>query len=173
MHTNPLILGLIIMDLNGVLYVKSTNEELSNSASCKWKEVLSCPNSWERNDFMNRSRKERELVANFLCLPQTEDPMKSKMPKSFAEIVENAWEDWGIGEATTPEKIISENWQKIVGIQLSGKCAPDRLSVDTGVLFIRASSGPVKQELGFDKRNILQRLRKLQGCQMVKELKIS
>ena len=72
-----------------------------------------------------------------------------------------------------PEKIISENWQKIVGIQLSGKCAPDRLSVDTGVLFIRASSGPVKQELGFDKRNILQRLRKLQGCQMVKELKIS
>jgi hypothetical protein len=121
---------------------------------------------------MRRSRKDRELVANFLGLPQTEDPAKSNLPKSISEIVENTWDDWGIGDVVTPEKIISENWQRIVGIQLSGKCAPDRLIGNSGTLFIRASGGPVKQELSFAKQKILAAIRKLNNCSFIREIKI-
>lgn len=121
---------------------------------------------------MKRSRKDRELVANFLGLPQTEDPAKSNLPKSISEIVENTWDDWGIGDVVTPEKIISENWQRIVGIQLSGKCAPDRLIGNSGTLFIRASGGPVKQELSFAKQKILAAIRKLNSCSFIREIKI-
>ena len=91
---------------------------------------------------------ERALVADFLELPIAADPQKEAMPMTMREAVEKAWENWGIGEASSPEQTISENWHKIVGVGFAGKCAPDSLNESTGTLFIKTASGPVKQELG-------------------------
>lgn len=117
--------------------------------------------------------KERALVADFLEIPMADDPKKGSLPLTMKEVVELAWENWGIDQTSSPEQVISENWQKIVGIKFAGKCAPERLVENTGTLFIKTASGPVKQELGFDKKKILQRIQKLKGCELVKELKIS
>ena len=38
-------------------------------------------------------------------------------------LVEKVWEDWGIGDEETMESVIS-GWHKIVGKNLSVKCAP-------------------------------------------------
>jgi hypothetical protein len=89
------------------------------------------------------------------------------------EVVEKAWANWGIDQTSSPEQVISENWQKVVGIKFAGKCAPERLTANTGTLFIKTASGPIKQELGFDRKQILKRIQKLKGCALVKELKIS
>lgn len=117
--------------------------------------------------------KERALIADFLELPVPEDPAKRDHPLSMKQVVEKAWENWGIGQKKSPEQVISENWDKIVGRKFAGKCAPERLHETTGTLFIKTASGPIKQELGFDRKPILERIQKLEGCSMVRELKIS
>ena len=117
--------------------------------------------------------KERALIADFLELPVPEDPAKQDHPLSMKQVVEKAWGNWGIDQEKSPEQVISENWDKIVGIKFAGKCAPERLTENTGTLFIKTASGPIKQELGFDKKQILKKIQKLEGCSFLKELKIS
>ena len=119
------------------------------------------------------TRKERALLADFLEVPVPEDPRKASLPLTMKEVVEKAWANWGIDQTSSPEQVISENWQKVVGIKFAGKCAPERLTANTGTLFIKTASGPIKQELGFDRKQILKRIQKLKGCALVKELKIS
>ncbi len=119
------------------------------------------------------TRKERALLADFLEIPVAEDPKKEALPLTMKEVVELAWENWGIDQTSSPEQVISENWQKVVGIKFAGKCAPERLTENPGTLFIKTASGPIKQELGFNRKQILKRIQKLEGCAFVKELKIS
>jgi hypothetical protein len=119
------------------------------------------------------TRKERVLLADFLEVPVPADPKKESFPLTMKEVVEKAWANWGIDQTSSPEQVISENWQKVVGIKFAGKCAPERLTANTGTLFIKTASGPIKQELGFDRKQILKRIQKLKGCALVKELKIS
>ena len=63
----------------------------------------------------------------------------------------------GIDQEKSPEQVISENWDKVVGRSFAGKCAPERLTENTGILFIKTASGPIKQELGFEKKQILKK----------------
>ena len=91
-------------------------------------------NSNEQPTFPLRkpSYKERALLADFLEIPISEDPSKESHPLSMKQVVEKAWENWGIGQKKSPEQVISENWDKIVGRKFAGKCAPERLTENTG-----------------------------------------
>ena len=51
------------------------------------------------------------------------------------------------------------------------KCYSERLTENT-VSFYKNCKSP-SQELGFEKKQILKRIQKLEGCSLVKELKIS
>ena len=121
---------------------------------------------------MTHNKKERELLANFLQIPTPEDPKMHSLPEEFSRVIDRAWENWGIGNEVSPEHRISENWQKLVGTALSGKCAPEKINSKNGTLFIRTSSGPIKQELSFLKPKILAKIRKLEGCSKIREIKI-
>lgn len=121
---------------------------------------------------MKKLHRERELIANFLQLPVSEDPSRTALPQNISDIVEKTWECWGFGTEITLEQRISENWQKIVGRKLSGKCAPEKLSESYSILIILSSSGPVKQELTFMKKQILQKIQKLEGCSEIKQIRI-
>ena len=116
---------------------------------------------------------ERKLVANFLQMPMGEDMTKFREPLSMKELIEKTWENWGLGDEKTPEESISENWQKLVGKKLYMKCAPERLHPSSGILFIRTSGGPVRQELSFQKKGILEKIKKLEGCSEIKDLKFN
>jgi predicted nucleic acid-binding Zn ribbon protein len=105
-------------------------------------------------------------------LPSQRPGNKMKQPLSMDSLVEKVWEDWGIGEEETSERILSGNWQKIVGKNLAGKCAPINLSKDGKTLQIRAASSTIKQELSFKKAEILIKINKLKKCRSVKELRI-
>jgi hypothetical protein len=144
----------------------STNDRPTEVLSFQFKRTN--PNSLRKS-----SRKERALIADFLELPISEDPAKQSHPLSMKQVVEKAWANWGIDQEKSPEQVLSENWQKIVGRKFSGKCAPERLTENTGTLFIKTASGPIKQELGFEKKQIIERIQTLEGCSFVKELKIN
>lgn len=113
-----------------------------------------------------------DLVSNFMGLPKESTERVTRHPQSMESIVEKVWEDWGIGEDETEEKIISENWQRIVGRKMAGKCAPVNLSKDGKVLQIRAASSTIKQELSFKKVEILKKINALKNCRSVSHLRI-
>lgn len=113
------------------------------------------------------------LVSDFLNLPAERAETFTNNPVPMQNLVEKVWEDWGIGEEETAEAIISGYWQKIVGKGLSGKCAPVNLSKDGKTLQIRAASSTIRQELSFRKENILKKIKSLEGCPPVTNLKIS
>ena len=111
-----------------------------------------------------------DLVANFMSLPNSEDILFQSKPKSFSKIIEKTWENWGIGVDRSPEKTISENWHKVVGRSFSTKCAPAKLT-ENGLLIIKTSSSPIKQDLSFSKDRILSTVRKLDGCSFIRGIK--
>jgi hypothetical protein len=113
------------------------------------------------------------LVSDFMNLPMERAEKFTSHPVPMRNLVEEVWEDWGIGEEETAEAIISGYWQRIVGKGLSGKCAPIHLSKDGKTLQIRAASSTIKQELSFRKDNILKKIKSLKGCPPVAHLKIS
>ena len=102
-----------------------------------------------------------------------EDLSKHRDPLSMKELIEKTWANWGMDEKKTPEQSISENWQKIVGKKLFMKCAPERLQISSGMLYVKTSGGPVKQELSFQKKKILDKIKQLEGCGKVKDLKFT
>jgi len=102
-----------------------------------------------------------------------EDLTKYREPLSMKDLIEKTWANWGIGDSKSPEQIISENWQKVVGRALSVKCAPENLNSSSGILFIKTSSGPVKQELSFSKKKILDKIKRLESCDFVTDLRFT
>jgi hypothetical protein len=56
---------------------------------------------------------------------------------------------------------------------MSLKCAPERLHPSSGILYIRTSGGPLKQELSFQKKKILSKINKLDGCTEIRDLKFN
>ena len=90
----------------------------------------------------------------------------------MVDLVEKVWEHWGIGEEETLEKIISGNWHKIVGRKMASKCAPINLSKDGKTLRIRAASSTIKQELTFQKTEILKKINTLKGCKGVQQVRV-
>jgi hypothetical protein len=116
---------------------------------------------------------ERRLLSEFMELPMGEDLTKYREPLSMKDLIEKTWANWGIGDSKSPEQIISENWQKVVGRALSVKCAPENLNSSSGILFIKTSSGPVKQELSFSKKKILDKIKRLESCDFVTDLRFT
>lgn len=116
---------------------------------------------------------ENALICDFLGLPGNSTSNSSRDPIHMEKLVEKVWENWGIGEAETPEKTISESWQQIVGPKLAGKCAPVRLSNDGSTLEIRAVSGTIKQELSFCRSALLKKIQKLKNCNLISKIRIS
>lgn len=72
-----------------------------------------------------------------------------------------------VQEKETPEKIILQHWNKLLGEERSQRCAPARLQQD-GTLVVLVPNPVVRQELSFDKRRLLGKIRRLPGCAFVK-----
>ena len=113
-----------------------------------------------------------DLVAEFMKLPDSDNTMFLSPPSSISDVIEKIWDEWSIGTKNSPEQVISQEWNKVVGTKLSSRCAPEKLS-SNGTLFLRAANGPVKQELSFIKKKIISRISRLDGCAFVRDIKIT
>jgi len=114
----------------------------------------------------------KDVVTDFMNLPQNRAEKKMKHPLAMVDLVEKVWEDWGIGDEETPESLISGNWQKIVGRDMASKCAPTNLSRDGKSMQIRAANSTVKQELTFRKTEIIKKIQAIKGCKSIVQIRI-
>jgi hypothetical protein len=116
--------------------------------------------------------KDSALVSSFLGLPNHLAERRSRPPASMEKIIDRVWENWKFDAEQSPERTISENWQKVVGMKLAGKCAPINLSKDGKTLVIKAASSTIKQEILFISGQILKKINCLKKCRDIKNLKI-
>ncbi len=108
------------------------------------------------------------LIDRFRGLPR--NPVrKTRAPADLAGRVDRILSTLRINGGTTPERAILDNWASIVGQGRTSRCTPARLQRD-GTLVILAPNPVVRQELAFDKRAIVSRIRKLPGCGLVRSI---
>lgn len=119
----------------------------------------------------SRQKENQNLVADFLGLPIQEKTLFLPEPDSISKVIDKIWEEWSMDNNDSPQEIISQNWQRILGPKLCNRCAPEKLD-RKGILYLRAANGPIKQEISFLKKQILQRVNKLKGCNFIKEIKV-
>ncbi|MFP4357801.1 MAG: DUF721 domain-containing protein [Puniceicoccaceae bacterium] len=108
------------------------------------------------------------LIDRFRGLPR--NPLrKTRAPADLAGRMDRILSALRINGGDTPESAILAHWADIVGPQRTSRCTPARLQRD-GTLVILAPNPVVRQELAFDKRAIVSRIRKLPGCGLVRSI---
>ena len=46
-------------------------------------------------------------------------------PDSISKVIDKIWEEWSMDNNDSPQEIISQNWQRILGPKLCNRCAPE------------------------------------------------
>lgn len=68
-------------------------------------------------------------------------------------------------------KILQENWEEIVGTRYAHRCDPGEI-INERILVIRTPQPTLRQELYFEKRQIMARLRRIKGCEKLRDLRL-
>ena len=108
-----------------------------------------------------------QLVSNFRGLPESTHWFRDKGTKAFSSALETCIEQYHIGRST-PEELILENWERIVGQTFAKRCRPER--IDGNTLLIQVPNATLRRELMFMESRILTALGSLDGCQHVNRI---
>lgn len=100
-----------------------------------------------------------------------DDPKRSKKRPTVPlnELVEQLLQQHQIGRST-PEDTIREHWKEIVGAANASYSHPARL--ERNMLTVLAAHAVVRNELFHHREAIVQRLKKLPGCEKIKALNL-
>jgi putative hydrolase of the HAD superfamily len=71
--------------------------------------------------------------------------------------------------ATRVEAVIMENWKDIVGASIAHRCSPKSIT-KKNILVLKATNPVIRQELLFQSNAILEKIRKLPGCNAIQQL---
>ncbi|MGF1531020.1 MAG: DUF721 domain-containing protein [Puniceicoccaceae bacterium] len=115
-------------------------------------------------------RSEMRLINSFRGLMVKLDRGREDRAKPLGEAIGKILEGYPL-KAESPETLLMENWESVVGKTFYRKCAPDRLLAD-GTLFIKTESPVIRQELKFGEKTLLKNLAKINAGQGVKRLVI-
>jgi hypothetical protein len=117
---------------------------------------------------MKYPRRIENLIANFRSIPEDNHQSTIRHAYRADALMEVVLERYRIGQ-TRPEELIMRNWKGIMGESMASRCVPRRL--DRGRrLVITVPTPLVKQELAFQKSMLLNRIRRLKGCEKVQEI---
>ena len=108
------------------------------------------------------------LIDRFRGLPR--NPVrKTRSPNQLSSSLGRVLASLRVSGEDTPEQTILAEWANLIGPNYAKRCAPGRLQKD-GTLIILAPNPIVRQELGFQRRAILNRIWRLPGCGRVRSL---
>lgn len=118
---------------------------------------------------MKFTKNTEDMIADFRGLPRTVTYASRKQPVALDNLLVVLKEQYKL-ESPTPERSLVESWQEIFG-NLAGRCHPVRIK-EGHTLIISVTNQTLRSELQFQKRAILQRIRKLEHCHNIRELRI-
>ena len=118
---------------------------------------------------MKFSRKVENLIANLRSLPEDANRSVLNEPFKADSLMEVILERYNLGGKPKPEKIIMENWKHIMGAENAHRTCPTRI-LGKRRLLVSVGSATLRQELSFQRNMILNRIRRLPGCEGIKQL---
>lgn len=114
------------------------------------------------------SKLAEELVGDLRGVPSEEPPRSRKRPSQpLATLVEQLLQKHQIGRET-PEHTIREHWKTIVGAANATYSHP--AMIERNRLIVLASHAVVRNELFHHREAIVDRIKKLPGCEHVKAI---
>ncbi len=108
------------------------------------------------------------LISSLRGLPSDDGVRVHQAPLPLDRLIEVTLKNYRIGEQRLEETIMRQ-WKCIVGEKWAERCAPVRLQ-NRRRLHVYAANSVVRNELLFRKREILGRLRKLPGCEDIRDI---
>lgn len=112
------------------------------------------------------SRDVENLIANLRNLPERQSKAREKPAKDLASLLENCFEHYEIGKVT-PESVIAENWNQIMGDRFAARCALERID-RAGRMVIQVANPILRRELAFVEDRIMTRVRSLERCEHIR-----
>jgi len=119
---------------------------------------------------MRFNKSTEDMIADFRGLPRTVSASSRKPPTPIENLLVVLKEQYKL-EAPSPERSLVENWEHVFGPGLAGRCNPVRIK-DGRILIISVTNQTLRSELQFQKRAILNRIRQLEHCGGIRELRI-
>ena len=117
---------------------------------------------------MKYSRKVENLIANLRSLPEDENRSVLSEPFKVDTLMEVILERHNLGKPR-PEQVILENWKHIMGAENAPRTFPTKI-IRKRRLLVSVVNSTLRQELSFHRHMILNRIRRLPGCEGIKEL---
>lgn len=122
----------------------------------------------DKGNFTHLTPEDQRCIALFRGHPR--DPVQKRWhPKSMDTLIARALKEFSVLESTTPEAQIRDHWVDIMGDCWSAHCVPAKIMSD-GTLIVLISNPVHRQEISFQKRAILRKIRNLPGCRHIKSL---
>jgi hypothetical protein len=116
----------------------------------------------------NFSKRAERLIGEFRGLPLQEPAKMQRRPTvEISELIENLRVEHRIGRLA-PEDAVREAWPAIVGEANASYSYPQR--VEGRKLTVAATHSVVRNEIFLHRHEVLERVRKLPGCEGVTEL---
>ncbi len=118
------------------------------------------------------SKLAEEIIGDLRGLPP-EDPAKSKKrpTRDLTDLLQELIAKHHIGQSST-EQVIREHWPQIVGAANATYSHAAHLERDGRQLIVIASHAVVRNELFLHRLEIIERLKKLPGCSLIKDLRL-
>ena len=116
------------------------------------------------------SRIAEELVGEFRGVPSDEPKRAKKRPtQSLAVVIEQLLDQHHLGRES-PEHTIRDHWKAIVGDANAGYSHPT--TIERNLLNVLTGHAVVRNELFLNRTEIVERIRKLPGCNHVKAINL-
>lgn len=113
------------------------------------------------------SRDIENLIAQFRGLPRNLSRSTLRESRPIDSLIQSCLKSYKIGE-TRPEEQIMANWKDIVGQKNAHRSRPKTIS--RGSLVIVVANPTIRNELQFDREQIIKRLCNLSGCANISDI---
>ncbi len=115
------------------------------------------------------SRDAQNLIANFRGQPVNRSRAIVRPAVEIHDLLSVLQEQYHLNEIRF-HQVIQHQWKEIVGEQYASRCHPARL-IQEKTLVIAVPNATLRQELYFQKREIMKRLRHLPGGRKIEDIK--
>lgn len=120
---------------------------------------------------MQFPRHVENLIADLRGLPRDHSRSRDRAAVPLGSLLEVIVEKHQL-EHPGIEQQVSANWREIVGQGTAHRCAPQRILDSGRTLVIFAANPVIRQELLFAKRQIIKRLKSIEGCETLERIEI-
>ena len=116
------------------------------------------------------SRSAPRAIADFKGVPFKPTRAKIRSTKELDGLMEVHFKQHGI-EQTKPERALMQHWRDIMGGRFAHRCSPVKITPQ-GVLLIATSNASLRNEILFQKANILKKIKAIPECDNIRDVRL-